>query len=63
MTAAGTDRQLDAPDLAEPVGQFEATICSACGFVDWYVLDPASIPIGAEYGTQLVDLRNGGPYR
>lgn len=42
------------PDFDRPAGVLEAHVCRACGFVDWYALDPQEIPIGPEYGTELV---------
>ena len=44
-------------------GMLEMYICLHCGFVEWYCQDPESIPIGAEYMSELVDHENESPYR
>ena len=46
----------------QPIGLFEAFICRACGFTEWYCHEPDKIPIGLEYGTALVDVSKP-PYR
>ncbi len=46
-----------------PLGLLEAHVCRRCGFVDWYALDPESIPIGAAHATELVKVGTGTPYR
>jgi len=56
-------REVDSPDPLKPVGVFEAYICRSCGFVEWYVLAPETIPIGPEYATDLFELPADGPYR
>jgi hypothetical protein len=43
------------PDFDRPVGMFEAHVCRSCGFVDWYVSSPSDIPIGPEFGTEIID--------
>src|SRR5262249_36610684 len=53
----------DRPDTAAPVGVFVAHVCRACGFTDWYALDPQAIPIGPDYGTELVVIEGPHPYR
>jgi len=55
-------------NVAEPkpsrgAGTLELYVCSGCGFVDWYCVDPEKIPIGPEYMTEIVDLAPGSPYR
>jgi len=51
-------------DVARPVGWLELLICRACGLVIWHALEPHKIPIGPEYGTELVRAGDeGGPYR
>jgi hypothetical protein len=50
------------PDLREPVGIFETYVCRTCGFTEWYAHDPEAIPIGPEYGTELIDV-GGDPDR
>jgi hypothetical protein len=42
------------PDEAQPFGILELYVCTRCGFAEWYARDPASIPIGPEYGTEKV---------
>jgi hypothetical protein len=60
---AGPPRTLDEPDLREPAGRFEIHVCRACGYIEWYALDPEDVPIGPEYGTELVDVSGRGPLR
>lgn len=43
-------------DIDAPLGVLEVHVCRSCGFVDWYTLAPESIPIGVEYGTELVEV-------
>lgn len=51
-------------DPSKPIGILEAMICSACGFTDLYVQNPGAIPIGAEYGTELLEAAaDAGAYR
>jgi len=35
-------------------GQLVLYVCRSCGFAEWYVTDPRSIPIGAEYRTRML---------
>ncbi len=44
-------------------GWLEAYACLGCGFVEWYCLDPQSVPIGPEYMTDLIDYTTDQPYR
>ncbi|HEY8144177.1 MAG TPA: hypothetical protein VIG06_15935, partial [Kofleriaceae bacterium] len=52
-------------DLRSAIGWLELLICRACGLVSWHALEPLKIPIGPEYGTELVraDDAGGPPYR
>lgn len=52
-----------APDLDVPFGVLDAYVCRACGFVEWYAQEPEKIPIGATFGTSLVEVPGAGPYR
>jgi predicted RNA-binding Zn-ribbon protein involved in translation (DUF1610 family) len=40
------------PDEQKPFGILELYVCTRCGFSEWYARDPASIPIGPQYGTE-----------
>jgi hypothetical protein len=51
------------PSPSAGAGMFEMYICTGCGFVDWYCVDPENIPIGPEYMTELIDLTASSPYR
>ena len=44
-------------------GKLEAYVCRGCGFVEWYCLDPESVPIGPEYMTEDLDVGPKTPYR
>ena len=49
-----------------PLGLLEMHVCRKCGFTEWYCRDPLKVPIGPEYGTELVDASDTGsgePYR
>ncbi len=51
-------------DVVRPVGWLELLICRACGLATWHALEPQKIPIGPEYGTELLEVEDeGGPYR
>ena len=52
----------DTLDFADPRGLFEVFVCRGCGLTEWYAVDPEAIPIGPEYGTELVTT-NAAPYR
>lgn len=52
-----------APNLAVPFGVLDAYVCRACGFVEWYAQEPEKIPIGATFGTSLVQVPGAGPFR
>ncbi len=60
---ANQPRPRSEPDLDNPAGLLEAHVCRSCGFVDWYVCAPDEIPIGPEYGTELIDTANAGAPR
>jgi hypothetical protein len=49
-----SDEVAGAPEPEKPFGVLEAYVCRACGHVEWYALAPEEIPIGAEFGTELV---------
>ena len=36
------------------IGELLLHICKSCGFAEWYVSDPESIPIGEDYRTELI---------
>jgi len=52
-----------APDLHVAFGVLDAYVCRACGFVEWYAQEPEKIPIGATFGTSLVEVPGAGPFR
>jgi hypothetical protein len=35
-------------------GLLEMYVCRACGFVEWYCANPAYVPIGPEYMTEMI---------
>ena len=48
----------------EPIGVIVAYVCEQCGFTELYTLGAAQIPIGAQYGTDVVDVApRSGPFR
>lgn len=51
------------PDLGEPAGLLEAYVCRACGSTELYARRPDEIPIGPEYGTELIVVPGDGSYR
>jgi len=44
-------------------GQLVYYMCRSCGYVQWFVQDPADVPIDAKYGTRLVTRKQDPPYR
>jgi len=40
-------------------GELVVYVCRSCGFVEWYALDPESIPIGNDYRTEVVERSKG----
>jgi DNA-directed RNA polymerase subunit RPC12/RpoP len=51
------------PDHSQPLGVLDAWVCRACGLTELYAREPASIPIGPEYATELVDVGARPPFR
>jgi predicted nucleic-acid-binding Zn-ribbon protein len=47
----------------ENTGIFEAFVCAGCGFTEWFVRDPESLPIDGETVTLLEGNEASGPYR
>jgi hypothetical protein len=45
------------------LGKLELYICRACGFVEWYCDNPATLPIGPQYMTEAIDYDSDAPYR
>jgi hypothetical protein len=43
-------------------GLLEAYVCRGCGFIEWYCVDPDSIPVGPEFMAQEIDY-GAAPYR
>lgn len=44
-------------------GVLEMYVCRRCGFTEWFCRDPENIPIGEQYGTELIDVSPTTPYR
>jgi Zn ribbon nucleic-acid-binding protein len=63
ISISGDARPLNEPDLREPAGILEVYACRACGYSEWYVLEPERVPIGPEYATELLDAGAGSPDR
>lgn len=68
----GTFEQAVVFHIDRPHGLLEAYACQRCGYVEWFAEKPEEIPIGAEYGTELLDYdeeeapadtERRGPYR
>ena len=55
--------ETDEPDLDVPRGELEVLFCRACGKVDWFVKAPNRVPIGEQFGTELVEADPATPYR
>jgi hypothetical protein len=51
------------PDVRDGAGFVETYVCTTCGFVEWYCLNPKSIPLGPEYMADLVTYTTDGPFR
>jgi hypothetical protein len=34
-----------------------------CGLCEWYCRDQKAIPIGGQWGTEIVSVESKGPYR
>jgi rubrerythrin len=60
---------MDRPDGVRPGtftrvhGVLDMYVCRKCGFTEWYCRAPQSIPIGEEYGTEIVTSETDSPYR
>jgi hypothetical protein len=51
------------PTRSTPVGIIEAYACRGCGLTELYTTDIADVPIGPEYGTELIEVASDGPFR
>lgn len=51
------------PDLMQPFGLLEAYVCRDCGHTELFARDPAAIPIGPVFGTELLVAPGDGTYR
>jgi hypothetical protein len=51
------------PTRSSPVGILEAYVCRGCGLTEIYAEGAANIPIGPEYGTELIEVTPDGPFR
>jgi len=49
-------------DTRKACGILEIYVCRGCGYTEWYCADPASVPIGPQFMTELVESETG-PYR
>ena len=53
--------------LGEPsrmaYGLIEMYVCRSCGYIEWYCVDPESIPVSPLTMTQLMETDSQGPYR
>ena len=49
--------------FADAYGILDMYVCRKCGLTEWYCRDPESIPIGDEYGTEVVSTEGETPYR
>lgn len=58
-----SSRTIKRPRLSKPLGAFEAYVCRSCGYTELYARDPAAIPVGREYNTELIELPDAPPYR
>lgn len=47
----------------ESRGVFEAYVCGACGFTEWFVQDPVSIPVDGTVIQLVEPPEHKGPYR
>jgi hypothetical protein len=50
-------------DISRAFGLLEIYVCRACGYVEWYCSDPARVPIGPQFMTELIEVGGEGPYR
>jgi hypothetical protein len=51
------------PYIWNGLGIVECYVCRECGFIEWYCQDPETIPVGAAFNTELVDVTPDSPYR
>jgi len=41
-------------DPRESIGAMVLYVCRSCGFAEWYVTNPKSVPIGQDYQTEIL---------
>ncbi len=47
-----------------PHGRFRLYVCRRCGFCQWFVDQPATIPVDADHKTRIIEgPESGAPYR
>ncbi|HTE53867.1 MAG TPA: hypothetical protein VK698_23590 [Kofleriaceae bacterium] len=51
------------PSRSTPIGIMEAYVCRGCGLTEIYTEGAADIPIGPEFGTELIEVPGEGPFR
>jgi hypothetical protein len=55
LLAAVTARQgKHSLEPIDPIGAFLACICRSCGYTQFFTWNPENIPVGQEYGTELL---------
>jgi hypothetical protein len=59
----GKFKSIHGADESAPFGILEMYVCARCGFTEWYCRDPKNIPIGPEFGTQMISVAGEAPYR
>jgi predicted nucleic-acid-binding Zn-ribbon protein len=47
----------------ESLGVFEAYVCAACGYTEWFVRDPDEVPVDGELVTLIEGPKHAGPFR
>ncbi len=60
---SGAPKGVDEGHFERLVGVLEMYVCRQCGFTEWYCRDPQRLPIGEEFGTELIDITPDAPYR
>jgi hypothetical protein len=60
---ASAGRTVVSIDIRQGFGRTEMFVCRGCGFVEWYIDQPETIPIGPHYMTEDIDYSSPGPYR
>jgi predicted nucleic-acid-binding Zn-ribbon protein len=58
-----TEKRRFGVEIRKAVGKLSAVVCKACGYTEFYVQNPGSIPVDDEYVRERGPTPSAGPHR